>query len=669
MATKDAKVTSKSTACVSGLVSTDVTLEATSHPQENKENLFMVSIKPKDSENRPPCDICCVVDVSGSMGSEAKTKNDKGDVESHGLTLLDIVKHAVKTVVMCLEANDRMSLVVYDTQPNKVFGLKKMDKSGQKFATKKIDELQPLSSTNLWGGLEMGLDVMKDESRKEANRSLFLLTDGLPNIIPPSGHIPMLKNYKDKHGLPCSVGMFGFGYSLDSQLLHDLSVEGNGMYAFIPDSSFVGTTFVNAMSNSLSTISRNVELSIETHNGTVVIPDGEKGEEIGGGHPCSITTWGALISLGPLLFGQERNIVFRVRVPGELADKVLTATINFPDYNGRSNKVTAEAESIIDVPLSVKVHSLRTDFVVSTQQAIDKAGSNLQTGQKIVKELQTKISTSEVKSDKYVVDLLKDVSDQTTEALSRQDWYTKWGRHYLLSLKRAHLLQQCSNFKDPGLQHYGGNLFGKIRDVADDIFIKIPPPEPKMKPTTAVSAPLTSMSRYHNRGAPCFSGDSLVSLPDDTQKRVDQLVRGDSIKTPTSVCKVVCIVKTNCSEGKIDLVHLNGLGITPWHPVRVDGKWQFPCKLAEPVEVNCPAVYSFVLESSGEGIMIINDIECASLGHGLAGDVIGHPYFGSNKVREDVGRMRGWENGCVELSDTDCLIKDMTTGLVSSLSQ
>ena len=36
-----------------------------------------------------------------------------------------------------------------------------------------------------------------------------------------------------------------------------------------------------------------------------------------------------------------------------------------------------------------------------------------------------------------------------------QEYYVKWGRHYLPSLARAHLLQQCNNFKDPGVQGYG----------------------------------------------------------------------------------------------------------------------------------------------------------------------------------------------------------------------
>ena len=51
-----------------------------------------------------------------------------------------------------------------------------------------------------------------------------------------------------------------------------------------------------------------------------------------------------------------------------------------------------------------------------------------------------------------MVGLLEDAKGQATEAISRPDYWKKWGMHYLGSLMRAHQLQQCNNFKDPGIQ-------------------------------------------------------------------------------------------------------------------------------------------------------------------------------------------------------------------------
>lgn len=43
--------------------------------------------------------------------------------------------------------------------------------------------------------------------------------------------------------------------------------------------------------------------------------------------------------------------------------------------------------------------------------------------------------------------LLADLSGQVTEAVSKESYFTRWGLHYLLSLQRAHAMQQCNNFK------------------------------------------------------------------------------------------------------------------------------------------------------------------------------------------------------------------------------
>lgn len=114
----------------------------------------------------------------------------------------------------------------------------------------------------MWDGLRTGLDVLSKGQRAiGSNAALFLLTDGCPNIEPPRGHIPTLEKLKRKTNFSCIINTFGFGYDLDSKLLEDIAVLGNsGSYAFIPDGSFVGTIFVNAMTTLLATAATNVQV-------------------------------------------------------------------------------------------------------------------------------------------------------------------------------------------------------------------------------------------------------------------------------------------------------------------------------------------------------------------------------------------------------------------------
>jgi len=198
------------------------------------------------------------------MGDNAGIQNASGVVESHGLSVLDIVKHALITVIRTLEKDDRLSLVVYSDDASLLMDFTAMDTKGRFRAEGNVKGMQPSGRTNLWGGLLLGLDTIRHRSGSDKNRSsaLMILTDGQPNVVPSRGHQAMLKLYKEenhdvrKEQPPCpSIHTFGFGYNLDSGLLCDLSVEGSaGMYSFVPDSAFVGTAFVHSLSNILTTV-------------------------------------------------------------------------------------------------------------------------------------------------------------------------------------------------------------------------------------------------------------------------------------------------------------------------------------------------------------------------------------------------------------------------------
>jgi len=64
-------------------------------------------------------------------------------------------------------------------------------------------------------------------------------------------------------------------------------------------------------------------------------------------------------------------------------------------------------------------------------------------------------------------------------------------------------------------------------------------------------------------------------------------------------------------------------------------------------------------------------IECATLGHGFTGKTVAHPYFGTQRVIDDLAAMRGWADGLVELegADEQTVRRDPETGLVCGLTQ
>lgn len=58
------------------------------------------------------------------------------------------------------------------------------------------------------------------------------------------------------------------------------------------------------------------------------------------------------------------------------------------------------------------------------------------------------------------------------------EYLNKWGEHYLRSFIRSLQLEIKNNFKDPGVAHFGGDLFNNLVEHADSIFDNMPPPKP-----------------------------------------------------------------------------------------------------------------------------------------------------------------------------------------------
>lgn len=168
----------------------------------------------------------------------------------------------------------------------------------------------------------------------------------------------------------------------------------------------------------------------------------------------------------------------------------------------------------------------------------------------------------------------------------------------------------------------------------------------------------------------CFDGQSLLRMFDGTWKPMSQLLPGDCVATSSnSSATVTCVVKYKMMLPVTQLVELNGMRITPYHPIRLqDGaQWVFPCDIKAPVAVfGCDYVYNLVLQSGHT--IVVNGIECVTLGHGFESDsIVQHAYFGTQRVIDDLKAMPGWSQGYVTLEQFD-MHRDSNTMLVASMS-
>lgn len=598
------------------------------------ENNMIIKLFTQNVPQRMPVNICCAIDVSGSMSINA----DIQGIESLNLSRLDIVKHALNTILESLTEQDVMSLVSFNKSSKIIFSNKQMTPENKNICKSLIKNLTPNGPTNIWAGLKSGVDVLNCQDNRL--KTLFLLTDGCPTERPANqNEASTLKRYIDRNDIKCTVNVFGFGYDLDSKMLYDIGIAGNGTYAFIPDAGFIGTIFTNALANLLSTVATHTNISIKYTNNSIT-----------NNQYCS------------LLYQQDKTIVVPFdasNVPSEInvscinpyTLEKITCVYNFNELEER------------ELDNNTYENIIRTKFVNSLATSMIKKNSN---------DIEIFLDNTQNISE-FIDNLIKDASGQAAEAFF-SEYFNKWGKHYILSLQMAHMYQLCNNFKDPGIQNYMGEFAQNLRQDISDIFDGLPAPQPEQniyaqgqlsQASQASQRPQISMSVYNNSGGGCFHGLSVVTMEDDKLKYVKDIKIGDILFDNVVITHVV---KTKLLDGETMFVEISpDLIITPWHPIFVGNKWIYPCDIDRQKLVKCEYVYNFVTNKR-QSILVGNTI-CCTLGHNLTDNkAISHKYFGTQQVIDDLDKMKKNDMGEIELSN-DCYIRDINTNLVIKMKQ
>ncbi|OLN97893.1 hypothetical protein CCHL11_02598 [Colletotrichum chlorophyti] len=630
------------------------------HPLSSQDGLIVKITPPREPANptaHAPCDIVLVIDVSGSMGCDAPVPTNPGEeTENYGLSVLDLVKHAARTILETLDDGDRLGIVTFASKAKVVQKLMPMNKKNKKLAEKNIDGMRPIDATNLWHGLVEGIKLFKEGGEVNTGRvpAIMVLTDGMPNhMCPVQGYVPKLRSMEQ---LPASVHTFGFGYSLKSGLLKSIAEIGSGNYSFIPDAGMIGTVFVHAVANLQTTYAINTTLRL-TYSAKIGLEE-TTGDSVDKQEPLTLPDEKdepkqLSISLGNVQYGQSRDVYLRVNAPRGLKSEnsSIIASLEYSRMTSNVYRKTAERsiQEVTTLPESEVAYQLSRSQICSFLSSIiplrsdgeHEALSAISPKKRFdLESLIKKIPAGKFPDDPKNKSLLEDLAGpepkgQISLAVTNPGFYAKWGVHYLPSLLNAHTRQICNTFKDPGPLQYGVDspLFIACRDKLDAAFDNLPAPTPSNQYGAANHGRL-KMSSYNSSSGVCFVSSTPVRLASGGMVPIKALRRGTAVQTPGGSRKVVAVLRTPVRREI--MCRVGELVVTPWHPVSLNnGKsWVFPADVTDRPVRYTGSIYSVLLQQdqdSNAHAINVAGVWGVTLGHGLltGRDARAHEFFGS----------------------------------------
>ena len=643
-----------------------------------------------------PHDIVLVIDRSGSMGATVQVQDENGKNLEHGFNIQDIVNHAVKTVIKTMGKDCRLGIIAYDNLIEVHQSLTVMTEISKNTAIGSLDNIVPRGQTNIYGALEKAIEILDERDNKSNNSAIILFTDGAPNISPARGEVETLKKLRVKKNFTSPIYTMGFGYGIQPSLLYEMARCANGSFGHIPDGGMIATVFCNYIATILSTVVMNLQLHIITPN---VLIMGDYNYNFDSSK--NISTF----DLGTVQRQQTRDIVFDLsqRNENEMSRSIeyyFTYKIGGVSYTSDKYQINNPYQQVVQND-TVCEHYIRSYYVESIRKMTNYSSCNLfMNAEDELKQLSTKLDSeinqcrNDMRSVNYeFLEALKDNLDgsstkdsgQIKKAITNREYYNRWGKFYVDQLSRAVLLQIKPNFKDASCMKFGGDVFNDLVDKASDIFDSLPPPTPSnlksqvgnystsctgstgggtyrsmssigYAPSPAPAYAPVSMSMFNNDGGGCYLGTSEITLANGMTKYVKNLKKGEMVVTCSDesknaklvFTKVLCVVKTIFEEG-VNLVNIGNLEITQYHPIYLDDEWKFPIDRGVTYKSTETEVYNIVLEK--HHIAIIDSIPTICLGHNYNSNaVLSHPYYGSEKVVNDLKKLEGFHEGFVTMN-------------------
>ena len=597
-----------------------VTVTATYDPERRLLHARFLA----DAPTSEGTDIVLMLDNSGSMGHAIASPLAAADKEVQKVTRLDIAVHATRVLAALCSDRDRFSLFTFSSVAKMRMPLTHMNSTGKERLDTVLQDVLPEDSTNLWDALRVAT-AMVDDTPRGRRVAVILLTDGEPTSgTPPRGLVESLPILTPRG--PFTFHVLGLSDAVDSLLLGRIARWGLGTFGFIPSGDMVGTVCINTAAHCLSV----------SHRGTWF--------DTPNGHPGFMT--------GPLLHGQPRDFIFPCDSPPK--EFCVAKTLTIPVTTAPLDAFEAARFALLET----------LDAVL--QCRMNRGGPELAPAcERLLRDFVGRFGNS---TDERVRLLVRDVSSPSPnegQVLLACRYLDTWGWHYLRCYRSAQDKQHCVNFKDVGLQGYGGPLFQRLVVAGDKTFALMPPMKlitPVTRAytgfyggggggaaaaTAAVAPPAAPVdySVFHNSSGSCFAGECRVRMArDDAMLPIADLRRGDTVWTPDGPATVLYAVQMGTKARSLPMTQIGRLCITPWHPIRdAKGAWGFPAHSHGYSSRLVSTVYNLVLTKGH--VVDVEGTLCVTLAHGFTEDPVAHAFFGTHAVIATMEGRPGFTEG------------------------
>lgn len=237
---------------------------------------------------RPPIDVVCVIDRSGSMGGAP----------------LESVRSAVAHLLRLAGPQDRVGVVAFGSEVELVLALDHHDTDA---AIRRVRAITIEGSTNLSGGWLKGIELLESSVRPDALRRVIVLTDGHANVGETDpDRLTRIASAARSHGVTTTTIGFDDGY--DERLLSTIADAGSGNDYWCAGPDNAPQIFNDEFQGLASVVAQNLSVELRPS-------DGVCGLRVLNEFPITPVPGGLQIALGDAYGGERRRVVAEFMLP------------------------------------------------------------------------------------------------------------------------------------------------------------------------------------------------------------------------------------------------------------------------------------------------------------------------------------------------------------------